>query len=118
MYDTLKKLDWGATEFNLLGLQFSVDLTKMTTLNFNSALVKINKILNRWKKWNLSPFSKIVVIKTFVISTLNHMFASLPSPDKQTISNLNHLLYSFLWDNKPNKTRPSASENRCKLYPL
>ena len=103
MYDTLKKLDWGATEFNLLGLQFSVDLTKMTTLNFNLALVKINKILNRWKKWNLSPFGKIVVIKTFVISTLNHMFASLPSPDKQTISNLNHLLYSFLWDNKPNK---------------
>ena len=31
------------------------------------------------------------------------MFASLPSPDKQTIFNLNHLLYSFLWDNKPNK---------------
>ena len=43
------------------------------------------------------------MIKTFVISMLNHIFASLPPPDTKTISNLNHLLYSFLWHNKPNK---------------
>ena len=31
------------------------------------------------------------------------MFFSLLSPDKQTISSLNKLMYSFLWDNKPSK---------------
>ena len=100
MYETPQKLDRGTTEFNLLGLQFSVDLNKIPAMNYSLILNKIEKILIRW---NLTPLGKITVLKTFVLSSLNHVFASLPSPDKQTISSLNKLMYSFLWDNKPSK---------------
>ena len=103
MYETPQKLDWGTTEFNLLGLQFSVDLNKIPAMNYSLILNKIEKILIRWRRRNLTPVGKITVLKTFVLSSLNHVFASLPSPDKQTISSLNKLMYSFLWDNKPSK---------------
>ena len=103
MYETPQKLDWGTTEFNLLGLQFSVDLNKIPAMNYSLILNKIEKILIRWRKRNLTPVGKITVLKTFVLSSLNHIFASPPSPDKQTISSLNKLMYSFLWDNKHSK---------------
>ena len=34
MYDTCENLLWGASEFDLLGIHFSVDLENITTLNF------------------------------------------------------------------------------------
>ena len=98
MYETPEKLDWGTTEFNLLGLQFLVDLNKIPAMNYSLILNKIEKILIRWRRRNLTPLGKITVLKTFVLSSLNHVFASLPSPDKQTISSLNKLMYSFLWN--------------------
>ena len=41
MYETPQKLDWGTTEFNLLGLQFSVDLNKIPAMNYSLILNKI-----------------------------------------------------------------------------
>ena len=46
---------------------------------------------------------KITVRKTFIISSLNHIFTSIPSPTKQFITNVNSLMYSFIWDYKPDK---------------
>ena len=50
MYETEQKLDWGTTEFNLLALQFLVDLNKIPAMNYSLILNKIEKILIRWKK--------------------------------------------------------------------
>ena len=50
MYETPQKLDWGTTEFNLLGLQFLVDLNKIPTMNYSLILNKIEKILIRWRR--------------------------------------------------------------------
>ena len=102
-FDIKQKLAWGTSEFNLLGLTFSVNLKKMVSLNYSSALNKVRTTLNRWKKRNLTPLGKITVIKTFIISAFNHLFSAIPSPDAQFMSQLNHLLYSFIWDNKPHK---------------
>ena len=97
------KLVWGTTEFELLGLHFSVDLELMPHLNYGPALNKVKKILNQWKRRHLSPLGKITVLKTFVVSSFNHIFSSIPSPTKEFISNLNDVMYSFIWDNKPDK---------------
>ena len=38
--ETKETLDWGTTDFNLLGLKFSVDLNKMPAQNYNPVLSK------------------------------------------------------------------------------
>ena len=43
-------LAWGTTEFNLLGIEFSVDLEKITELNYNLAYSKTIKTSTRWKQ--------------------------------------------------------------------
>ena len=108
--DTPGKLLWGTTEFDLLGIQFAVDLENIPNLNYGSVLSKINH-LNQWRRRKLTPMGKITVIKTFIISSLNHIFTSIPSPNKKFITNLNSLMYSFIWDNKPDKVNRKQITN-------
>ena len=61
------KLQWGTDSFSLLGIQFSVDLELIPSLNYNKAMDDAWKLLNVWKKRNLTPFGKITIIKTFFL---------------------------------------------------
>ena len=61
--------------------------------------------MNSWSKRYLTPLGKITIIKTLLISQFNHLFISLPNPSTEFISNLNSLLYKFLWNDKPDKIR-------------
>ena len=99
------ELDWGITEFTLLGIDFSVNLNDMLELNYNKAYTKIQKGIASWNKRRLTPLGKITVIKTFLISQLNHIFLSLPLPIKSFLQKMKDLLYKFLWDNKPDKIK-------------
>ena len=49
-YQLNKNLEWGATEFILLGIVFSVKLESMIELNFNSAIQKIQKLFTSWNR--------------------------------------------------------------------
>ena len=77
------------TSFNVLGIIFNVDLNEMIQINYEKQLDKIYKILNVWSKRQLSPIGRITVIKTLVLSTLNHILIALPNPPKSTIKHLN-----------------------------
>ena len=61
------KLEWGTNTFKLLGLQFSVDLEKIPSMNYTCALEKAKKLLLNWNKRTLTPLGKITVIKTFIL---------------------------------------------------
>ena len=101
------RLEWGTTRFKLLGIDFSVELKDMIEINFNQAFNKIQKMITPWKKRMLTPLGKITVIKTFLLSKLNHLFTSLPNPTLSFIEKLNKTFYDFIWDNKPVKVKRS-----------
>ena len=100
-------LTWGSHEFSLLGINFHVDLSKMPDLNLSTAITKIVELLVPWKKRALSPLGKVTVIKTFVLSKLNHLLMTLPSLSNKFIRDVNNILFNFLWDGKPDKIKRS-----------
>ena len=57
-----KGLVWGKDTFNLLGINFSVDLDLVINLNYDPILDDITKSLNVWKKRFLTPLGEITVI--------------------------------------------------------
>ena len=71
-------LEWGATDFSFLGIEFSVKLNKIPEINFPNVLRKIGQLLNGWNKKCLTPIGKITVIKTLVVSKLNHIIMTCP----------------------------------------
>ena len=103
--NTTCTLAWGATDFNLLGINFSTDLEQITELNFSPAIKSIKKMLHVWHKRYLTPIGKIAVIKTLAISKLNHLFTSVPSPNKHILKEFETVFFSFIWDGKPDKVK-------------
>ena len=101
-------LSWGANKFKVLGIIFNIDLEQMIKDNYTSKLKHIENITKRWGKRALTPIRKITVIKTFMISAFNHLFLSLPNPHKRVIDHINNILFTFLWNNKPNKIKTSV----------
>ena len=72
------RLEWGVTNFTLLGMEFSTDLEKIPEMNYNKILTQASKIIKSWQYRILTPISKINVIKTLVLSKFNHLFISVP----------------------------------------
>ena len=103
-YETTPQLLWGATNFDLLGIHFDVDLAKMIPINYNKYTAQLQQTLVAWSKRFLTPIGKITVIKTFAISKLIHLYLTLPLP-KDHVTNINKILFSFVWSKKPDKLK-------------
>jgi hypothetical protein len=108
-----KKLLWGETTFQLLGITYCNDLKNISEVNYNIALKNITKLINLWNKRSLTPLGKITVIKTFILAKLNYLMSTLPNPPALILKQINKLVFNFLWSGKTAK----VSRNRiCKKY--
>ena len=98
-------LKWGSSRFKLLGINFCVNLEEMIELNYTPKFQEIDGILKRWSKHYLTPLGKITLIKTLMISKLNHLFLSIPRPNENMLNQFISNIYNFLWDGKPDKVK-------------
>ena len=102
-------LKWGSSKFNLLGIDFDVNLHSIPKLNFDKKISKLKILMNTWNKRKLTPLGRITVFKTLLISQLNHIFISLPIPNNNFIQELNTTMFDFIWDHKPDKIKRKLS---------
>ena len=58
-FDVGKELAWGASNFTLPGINFSVDLTNMIELNYCSTIKSLEKLFNLWSHRYVTPIGKI-----------------------------------------------------------
>ena len=104
---------WNPETFTLLGIDFTIDLKNITDKNINKKLNEITMELNQWSKRDLTPFGKITVLKSLIISKIVHILISLPTPTPNMMTKLNKLFYNFLWGGKPDPVKRTTS--RLKL---
>ena len=69
----------------------------MVKINFKDEIEQIDKELRVWSKRKLTPFGRITVLKTIVISKLNHLFIALPNPTEELVNNLQKKFFHFVW---------------------
>ena len=74
-----EKLSWGSSNFTLLGLKFSINLSEIPKINYDSVLHTIKREIEKWKYRHLTPFGKITVIKNNIIQ--NVYTFSFPYPN-------------------------------------
>ena len=75
-------LDWNPVTFKVLGVVFSTYVVEIITVNFENKLNEVKKVLNAWSKRNLTPFGRITVIKSLVISKITHLLMNHPDPEE------------------------------------
>ena len=75
-------------------------------------MTEMQKELNAWSRRDLTPFGKVTVIKTLVLSKIVNLLISLPSPSSEIIKEIDKMLFTFLWDGKPDKMRRSLAKQK------
>ena len=68
--------------------------------NYFEKIKDIEKLLQGWLYRHLSPYGKIVVIKSLALSKLSHIALVVPSLTKNDLKKLETIFFSFLWSNK------------------
>ena len=90
----------------ILGVFISNDMDLAIDLNLKERIDTIRSVINNWKKRNLTLISKIVVLKTFIISQFQHVLSAIHIPEKY-IKEINDIMFSFLWNGKKAKIKKS-----------
>ena len=81
-------LNWNPATFKVLGVVFSTSAHKTVLINYENKLKEMEKqqLLNALSGRNITPFGKITVVKTLVISKIIHLFMNVPDPDEKFFS--------------------------------
>ena len=103
-----KNFVWDPGTFKILGIIFSNNVNNIVKINYEGKLLAMKRIMSMWKNRNVTPFGKIVVIKTLVFSKIVHLLINLPDPPEQFIFELEKELFSFLWNGNQNKIKKSV----------
>ena len=79
----------------VLGVVFSTDVLEIVTINFENKLNGMKKVLNAWSRRDLTPFGRITVIKSLVISKITHLLMNLPDPEENCLKELISFCINF-----------------------
>ena len=90
-------------------------LSILMKLKYTPKLKEIENTLQIWSKQILTPIGKITIIKSLIISKLKHLFLTIPSPKENIINQLVSKIYSFIWDNKPDKIKREVLSQNCDI---
>ena len=104
--------EWNPNSFKVLGVEFTIHLRNITDNNIQNKITEMQREINQWSNRNLTPFGKITVIKSLIISKIVHLLIALPSPSGNIIMQINNMLYNFLWDGKPDKLKRSIAKQK------
>ena len=83
--------------------------------NILNKIKDIKEIIAIWKTRKLTPYGKVVIIKSLLFSKFTHILLSLPSPGKETFKTINNLVKDFLWEGKPPTFRKEILEADTKF---
>ena len=89
------KLSWKQS-FKLLGIVFDTRLEKMFD-NYTIAIEKIEKVISNWRFRFMTIYGRNVIAKTLLLSKLAHIHMVLPDLPSKTITELERIIYKFLW---------------------
>ena len=104
-------LDW-TNEFISLGIEYNVDdFNNIADLNINNKIKEIRKLTYIWNARNLTPYDKITIIKSLLISKITHILLSLPSLNQKTFEELENIFKKVVWNQKNPKFRKEIMEN-------
>ena len=101
-------LIWTEKPIKYLGHFIFIDANIALETEWTSKLSKLQKILDNWKRRNLTIFGKVTVLKSLALSQIIHLII-VDSIPNIFLNKLNRLIYQFIWGSKIEKVK------RCTL---
>ena len=103
----LKESVFGHVEerFKYLGIIFTKEMNDMSVVNFETKVIDIRNLLKGWMRRRLTVYGKRTVLKSLVLSKLTNVLTTLPCPPSEVIRDLQNAIFSFVWNNGPDKIK-------------
>jgi len=98
---------WPDEPIKALGVYYSYEEKLLREKNFIENLDKFKKLMNIWSFRGLSFYGKVTIIKALVIPKMVYLFSIIPTPEV-VATELNRILYKFLWNGTDKVTRLST----------
>ena len=100
-----------ATTFEILGIYYDItNFGEITEPNMNRKMGEIKKLIRIWSIRNFTPYGKVSIIKSLLMSKITHMLLSLPSPNVLCLKELYNTFSKCSWHGKPPKWRKEILE--------
>ena len=101
-------------QVEILGVVISGDLEGME-INIDRKLEKMESIMKSWSYRTLTPFGRIVVIKSLVLPQITMLASLLPCMERSTIDKVDKMIQDFLWARHEKKKKIRVSKKRSWL---
>ena len=102
-------LQWEEGCIKYLGCYIGTDLELVAKLNWETKLEKIQRVVDNWRKRNLTLIGRVIIIKTLLISQIVHLIMFCPV-SQSVMKQLDKIIYEYLWGSKVNKVK---KRNHC-----
>ena len=89
----------------ILGISITPNLAEVADKNINPVIKKMCNIIKIWGQRKLTLFGKIMIIKSLLESQLIYRLSVLPIPKRETMRNIDKILFDCLWDKKPHQIK-------------
>ena len=60
-------------------------------------------LFNTWSKRLITPFGRVAILKSLILSKLVHLWILLPDPPDDFVNNQQKMCFKFIWNNKQDK---------------
>ena len=102
--ETPYNFKWPKESVQALGVHFSYDEHHSNRLNFEEKIQNIEKVLNAWRRRNLTLIGRINIVKSLGLSKIIYSTSVLPIPPLLA-ERINKLTFNFIWKGKPAKIK-------------
>ena len=89
-------IKWNSKGINILGIYFSHNQDEMVSENLKRKIEDSEKLINIWKRRNLTLIGRIQVVKTFIIPKFLYLSSSMVIP-KNYVERIQKLIRNFIW---------------------
>ena len=100
-----KNFQWKSDSAKALGMVFYNDVLKTSKHNIDIKVEDFKNCLKQWQHRKLTLMGKITVVKNFAFPKLVYPLTVLNNISTETINEIVNLMFTFIWDKKPDKIK-------------
>ena len=94
---------WVDGGVDVLGIHIPIDMDTLVNVNFEPRLERLDRLLRPWKGKTLSLYGKITVVNSLVVPQFTNLFQVLPSPNDLFFKIYERKVFSFIWEDGPER---------------
>lgn len=109
------KIQWPDSSIEILGIKISNDPTvDLNKINYESKYENMLSRLTPWNSRGLTPFGRIHLVKSELLSQLIYLMSVLPAPGKDFAQKVETDIFRFVWGGKRDRIKRATLKAKYK----